>query len=167
LSSDKVAVLVEPHAQDQLLPIVTHFAATLADDWGFHIFNSPENDDILRESVVIRKMLESGKLNITHIPSRFQCGLNEMTDRILTDTWIWEQLRPEQENILLFQLDSIICSRSNQTPESYFEYDWVGAPWPQQNFAGGTGGLSIRKRSMLLNVIRSFPRRETETEDVY
>ncbi|RKO88161.1 hypothetical protein BDK51DRAFT_7122, partial [Blyttiomyces helicus] len=167
LSSNKVAVLVEPRAQDHLVPIVAHFAATLADDWGFHIFNSPENDDMLRESVPIRRMLETGKLNITNMPSYFEFGRSEKTSRLLADPWIWEQLRPEQENILFFQLDSIICSRSNQTPEDYFEYDWVGAPWPYSESPGGNGGLSIRKRSMLLKAIRDVPRLIKEAEDFY
>ncbi|RKO91775.1 hypothetical protein BDK51DRAFT_8972, partial [Blyttiomyces helicus] len=169
----KVAVLVEPREQSELVPVLIHFAGTLAEDWGFHVFNSPENDAQLRSSIPLMRMIESGKLKITNIPSDVNFGGGELTSQFLTKPWIWEQLRPEQENvslfILFFQTDSMICSRSNRTPEDFFAYDWVGAPWPWPwSEAGGNGGLSLRKRSMMLKVIREFPRADdTLPEDVY
>ncbi|RKO91490.1 hypothetical protein BDK51DRAFT_18974 [Blyttiomyces helicus] len=165
--SNKVAVLIEPRVQNELIPVLIHFAGTLSDDWGFHVFNSPKNDALLRSSVPLMRMIETGKLVITNIPSTVEFGGGELTSRFLTKPWIWEQLRPEQENILFFQTDSMICSRSNRTPEDFFNYDWVGAPWPWAD-SGGNGGFTLRKRSMMLKTIRDFPRPDSgQPEDVY
>ncbi|RKO85954.1 hypothetical protein BDK51DRAFT_9280, partial [Blyttiomyces helicus] len=163
----KVAVLVEPRAQDALVPLLMHFAAALNNDWGFHVFNSPKNDALLRESLAITRMIDSGKLRITNIPSDTHLEGPVNISRFLTKPWIWEQLRPEQENILFFQTDSILCTRSKQSPEDFFDYDFVGAPWPWSE-SGGNGGLSLRKRSMTLKVIKGLPFTDDDSpEDGY
>ncbi|RKO87856.1 hypothetical protein BDK51DRAFT_41503 [Blyttiomyces helicus] len=88
LTSNKVAVLVEPREQMNLVPILIHFAGTLADDWGFHVFNSPKTDALLRSSPPLLRMIESGKLVITNVPSDVDMGGGELVSRFLTKPWV-------------------------------------------------------------------------------
>lgn len=65
----------------------------------------------------------------------------------------------------MFQADSVICANSNYTLNDFLGldkyeggYDWVGAPWPwiQQQYYGGNGGFSLRRRSTMLDITRTF-----------
>lgn len=71
--------------------------------------------------------------------------------------------------VLFFQSDSLFCSRSEFTVNDFLGvnetateggYAWVGAPWDLRGYPaepwGGNGGLSIRRRSVMLNVTRTF-----------
>lgn len=59
--------------------------------------------------------------------------------------------------MLIFQLDSIICSNSPFEINDYLQYDLVGAPI--QNLAGWglgfNGGLSLRNLDKTLHIVRS------------
>ncbi|CAF1409748.1 unnamed protein product [Adineta steineri] len=75
------------------------------------------------------------------------------TNTLLTDEKFWKQISGEK--ILLFQIDSIMCSNSPHKITDYLQYDFIGAPW---NLVGN-GGFSLRSRSKILALIQydSFP----------
>jgi len=64
--------------------------------------------------------------------------------------------------VLIFQHDSGLL-RSGI--EDFLEWDYVGAPWAWQEW-GGNGGLSLRKRDAMLEVIKNFPY-DGSNEDVW
>jgi hypothetical protein len=63
----------------------------------------------------------------------------------------WE--RVDGEHVLVFQTDTALCRRSNNSIDDFLDWDFVGAPW-DTNSKCGNGGLSLRKKSSTLDVIR-------------
>ena len=66
---------------------------------------------------------------------------------LLTNEYFWNNINCKK--ILLYQIDSYLFN-SNQL-EKYFDYDYIGAPWPHKplNCLIGNGGFSIRNVSKI------------------
>jgi hypothetical protein len=62
-------------------------------------------------------------------------------------TDFWSQFYGEK--LLIYNQDSVLCD----SPE-VLEYDYIGAPWKDDNFYGlGNGGFSLRSKSIMIEVI--------------
>ena len=68
------------------------------------------------------------------------------------------------EIFLVFQTDTVICSKHKELINKFLLYDYVGAPWKDGNV--GNGGLSLRRKSKMLNIINNC-KYNNEPEDVY
>ncbi len=55
--------------------------------------------------------------------------------------------------LLLFQMDSIICSSSERSVDDFLEWDFIGAPVNPFLGHGYNGGLSIRNPKMILDIL--------------
>lgn len=69
------------------------------------------------------------------------------------------------EHILVFQTDSALNPNSKHKIEEFLEYDYVGAPWSHLEGRIGNGGLSLRKRSVMLRALKTY-QKETHPEDL-
>jgi len=68
---------------------------------------------------------------------------------------------------LLFQTDSILFEKNKHLIRHFLKYDNVGAPWRWNVLTGvGNGGLSIRNKSKMLEIIEKEPYND-EPEDVF
>ncbi|KAI9030504.1 hypothetical protein DFJ74DRAFT_656837 [Hyaloraphidium curvatum] len=56
------------------------------------------------------------------------------------------------EHVLVFQTDAALCRASAKSVEDYLDWAFVGAPW-NEGAKCGNGGLSLRKRSAMLDVL--------------
>lgn len=85
-------------------------------------------------------------------------------NRFLTRIDFWESL--PGENILMFQDDSCLCGPSIYKLDSILQYDYVGGTWKKELFRvmgdlfhgktlGGNGGLSFRKKSAMLKLLKN------------
>jgi hypothetical protein len=62
----------------------------------------------------------------------------------------------------------MMCANHHGTLDEWLEYDWVGAPWGLDSHHGGNGGLSLRRVSSMIEVLRHQRRVEnSEPEDVW
>jgi len=50
----------------------------------------------------------------------------------------------------------MLCANAARSVDDFFEYDFVGAPIGEARGQGYNGGLSLRKRSTMLRIIREF-----------
>jgi hypothetical protein len=83
-------------------------------------------------------------------------------NNVITDGAFWDKL--PFDKVLVFQADSWLVRHG---VEEFFEYDYVGAPWQWQH-EGGNGGLSLRTKSVMLDIIKKFPYSSLlGNEDVY
>jgi len=165
LNQTKVASILEPRVDYSLVPLILHFAAVLGDDWPFHIFHSAENLFLFTNSASIQKYVATGRFKLTQLPSNTTFKTRDDVSAFLTKRWLWDLLAPASY-ILFFQLDSMICSNSISRVEDFLQYDWVGAPWNET--WGGNGGLSIRNRDKILQVIEKYNwTQNPEPEDVW
>ena len=60
----------------------------------------------------------------------------------------------------------MMCSNSLDSVNEWLDYDWVGASWGVEKLYGGNGGLSLRRVSSILKVVKSQTRLpDSELED--
>lgn len=64
-----------------------------------------------------------------------------------------------------FQTDSIILSENKEKINSFLQYDYVGAPWTNQNI--GNGGLSLRNKNKMIEIIQHKPTIYNQNEDIF
>ena len=61
-----------------------------------------------------------------------------------------------------------MCGNAKSSLDDWLEYDWVGAPWSLDSRYGGNGGLSLRRVSSMIEVLRHQQRQNfSEPEDVW
>lgn len=167
-NESKVGLLIENRPNPILAPLMLHFISVVPPDWRFRFMGSVESVEFINKSMAIREQVAAGKLDLTYIPSNMSTGSQEEISRFLTNLWLYETHLQPAEWLLVFQTDSILCANSRQTLNDYLEYDWVGAPWNPQGRFGGNGGLSLRRVSAIVNVLRNQERVPgSEPEDVW
>lgn len=129
---------------------------------------SPESVEFINKSAAIREQVRIGKLDLTYIPSNMSTAGQEMISRFLTNLWLYETVLQPAEHLLVFQTDSIICANSRHNLNEYIGYDWIGSPWDPNGQYGGNGGLSIRRVSSIVDILRHQTRVDgSEPEDVW
>jgi hypothetical protein len=72
-------------------------------------------------------------------------------NKLMTSTGFWLEIHAE--HILIFQVDCLLRRRGIN---EFLKYDYVGAPWRSIRAPsyGGNGGLSLRKKSAMLEVLK-------------
>jgi hypothetical protein len=164
----KVALLIENRPNPILAPLMLHFMSVVPPDWRFRFMGSPESVNSINASYAIRNQVSIGKLDLTYIPDNMTTGSQEEISRFLTNLWVYEQVLQPAEWLLVFQTDSILCANSKQSLNNWLEYDWVGAPWNPSGRFGGNGGLSLRRVSAIVDILRNQVRKEFDgPEDVW
>jgi len=164
----KVALLIENRVNPILSPLIMHFMSVVPPDWRFQFMGSPESVAQVNQSRAIRDAVTMGKLDLTLIPSNMTTSSQEEISQFLTTLWLYETVLQPAEWLLVFQTDSMLCANSRQTLNSWLEYDWVGAPWNPYGRFGGNGGLSLRRVSRIVDVLKHQQRIPgTEPEDVW
>ncbi|KAK3996113.1 hypothetical protein QBC44DRAFT_339788 [Cladorrhinum sp. PSN332] len=164
----KVALLIENRPNPILAPLMLHFIGVVPPDWRFRFMGSFESVEHINKSAAIRSHVKSGKLDLTYIPSNMTTGSQEEISRFLTTLWLYETVLQPAEWLLVFQTDSILCANSKRNLNEYLDYDWVGAPWSTNARYGGNGGLSLRRVSSIVDVLRNQKRIDgSDPEDVW
>jgi len=140
---NKCAVIVELRRHPHLSYILRNVMYFLDKSWGLHIFHGTENEEYIKKIVdewgtVILTNLEKSNLS----PIEF--------NGLLTSIDFWNELK--SEHILIFQTDSILRKKGI---DEFLQYDYVGAPWKLYGAPefGGNGGLSLRRRSVMLEIL--------------
>ncbi|KAJ1335502.1 Protein of unknown function (DUF5672) [Microdochium nivale] len=167
-NESKVALLIENRPIPFLAPLMLHFMSVIPPDWRFRFMGSRESVDFIQQSFAIRQQVGLGKLDLTYIPSNMTTAGSEAISQFLTNLWVYETLLQPAEWLLVFQTDSMLCANSRQNLDDYLDYDWVGAPWNPSGSFGGNGGLSLRRVSSIVQVLRDQRRIPgSEPEDVW
>ncbi|CCG84452.1 protein of unknown function [Taphrina deformans PYCC 5710] len=167
LNRTKIATMIEPRDDPLLLPTLLNFLAVVPADWPFLIWCSDDNIGILETSRVLRPYVESGKVELRLLPPEANhAALGTISlSRLLTRSWYWSQFDVLAEYVLIFQVDSILCSRSETTVDDWLGYDYVGGPtqWAPDG-RGGNGGFSIRRLSLMRSLTMEYEARLDQYE---
>lgn len=158
------AVIVEPRKIKSLSLVLKNFAENLSDDWGFQIFHGASNkawvEGILDREFPTSKdrflltQLENEKL--TYVDYNSMMKTVKFYEQIPTETF------------LIFQTDSWLCGPHKDLLAKFMDYDYVGAPWTINVGNGvGNGGLSLRKKSKMIEYIKACPDNTNIFEDQY
>ncbi|KAL8751712.1 MAG: hypothetical protein Q9184_005980 [Pyrenodesmia sp. 2 TL-2023] len=167
-NESKVAFLMENRPLVVLAPLMIHFMGVIPVDWRFRFMGSPESVRSVKSSRAIRNQVEAGNLDLKFMPSNMTTGGQEQISRFLTTLWLYEKVLQPAEWLLVFQTDSILCANSDGNLDDWLDYDWVGAPWHPSSRYGGNGGLSLRRVSSIIQVLREQIRiPDSDPEDVW
>ncbi|OAA53824.1 hypothetical protein SPI_09269 [Niveomyces insectorum RCEF 264] len=167
-NESKVGLLIENRPSPILAPLMLHFISVVPPDWRFRFMGSIESVEAINRSVAIREQVRAGKLDLTYIPANMSTGSQEEISRFLTTRWLYEVVLQPAEWLLVFQTDSILCANSQHNINEYLDYDWIGAPWSTTSRWGGNGGLSLRRVSAILEILREQVRVDgSDPEDVW
>ncbi|KAL8678903.1 MAG: hypothetical protein Q9186_004760 [Xanthomendoza sp. 1 TL-2023] len=164
----KVAFLIENRPEPMLAPHMLHMISVIPPDWKARFMGSDESVAYINSSAAIRYQVSLGKLDLTYIPKNMSVAGQEQISQFLTTLWLYDTVLQPAENLLVFQTDSILCSQSGKSLNDWLDYDWVGAPWNRGGRFGGNGGLSMRKVSSIITVLKNQIRiPNSEPEDVW
>lgn len=156
------AVIVDPRKHEDIEVVVKNVMYFLnetssVNKWGLCIFHTNDNYEFL-------------KSKFKHIPNILyklvNTSLNNVDDynSILKTNWFWNSI--PTENILIFQPDSILLKHG---VDDFLNYKYIGAPWnkTRESRVVGNGGLSFRKKSEMLRIIRENDVNSINPEDIF
>lgn len=150
--NQRAAVIID-YRSDYFLPmIMKNFSFFLGKNWNFYFFCTHLNKQYVRRCLngweIDLRSLDCIKYDV-----KFYNSLLKSTD-------FWQLFK--EEKILIFQLDTILCSPFD---EAYMQYDYIGAPCGSGFF---NGGLSLRTRKTMIQAIEQASFYLTdESEDVF
>jgi hypothetical protein len=158
---EKCAVIVETRSHPHLSYVMRNVMHFLDPSWGLCVVHGSENREYV-ESIV------SGWGEVLLIDSGIGALTPERYNDFVCCESFWRQV--PSETILMFQSDSIL-RRSGI--DEFLDLDYVGAPWMHAlvGNAGcgpvGNGGLSLRKKSAMLDILANHEHEPGLTEDQY
>jgi Protein of unknown function (DUF5672) len=149
---DKVAVILEDRNLTHLMPLMMHFSSVLGPSWPIVLFTS--STATLSTSAPFQRAVSESRILIKRFPPDIKLKTSHSVSSFLTKPYFWEQLAPAK-HVLLFQADSIICANSPVKVDDFLEYDFVGAPIGVFWGEGFNGGLSLRNRNMIMDILKT------------
>ena len=161
--STSMAVIVEPRKHPDLFPVLLSYMYHLnrhGPSWGLQIFHGTDNEEWLKNMLHMWPNVIYTNLQVSNL---------QVSDysRLLKNTEFWNKIPAPAEHILIFQTDSIML-RSGI--DAFLAYDYIGAPWKvskEHEYVIGNGGLSLRKKSIMLQICVKYPDTSSRPEDVY
>lgn len=140
------AVIVETRRMD-LFRIITDHLYYLPTNTKLYVFSSEDNRHL--------QELFNCKFHVVEV------NTERCYNKLLKSESFWNKIN--EENILIFQHDSKLLK---QGIESFYEWDYIGAPWNFQPFVGN-GGLSFRHKSAMLKVLENCNADNDMNEDIF
>jgi len=134
----------------------------LPPNWRVQIFYTGEGQSVkgIEVNRGLKRLIESNKnVILTVIPPEI-LKVKKRQQLLLTDPWIWRNMIADK--VLLFGGNQVICSNSPYNINTFSGWDYIGTPWDYKykgkltydKGIGGDGGISIRNRTLMLEVIQ-------------
>lgn len=139
------AVIVEPRKHKALYHVLKNFTSLLDNKWNFIIFHGKQNSNFVNK--IVNKLDNKNKIKMINL-NVDDLSLHDY-NALLYDKSFYENI--PTEIFLIFQTDTLICELFKNNINNFLEYDYVGAPWVDGRI--GNGGLSLRKKSKMLEII--------------
>ena len=157
------AIIIEPRKHKAFEYVLTNFAENLDDRWNILIFHGTNNKIFIEN--IIEKSLQKHKhrfifedLNVDNLT------INDY-NKLLYSRKFYDKI--PTEIFLIFQTDTVICPKNKDLINKYLNYDYVGAPWKFLNGRVGNGGLSLRKKSKMIEILEKCESNKKINEDLF
>ena len=150
------AIIIEPRKHPAFLYVVKNALNVL--DCNIIIYHGNLNKNFVQRMVttIADNRVSTVHLNVDNFTQ------NEYSIFLKTNKEFYETI--PTDTFLMFQLDSILFKKNKHLINQFLNYDYVGAPWEANEV--GNGGLSIRKKSKMLEIIEKEPYND-DPEDVF
>jgi hypothetical protein len=159
--TDGTAVIVEPRNHKALSFVLTNMHNNLPKNWNIIWCHT----DITDTKTILEKV-KIPRLSTLLLKHKGNMNIGDYNNLLCSEEF-WNYFN--KENILIFQTDSIIISESPFDLREYLDFDYIGSPWPFIDMFQycGNGGLSFRKKSAMLKVIKTLGPNPGMPEDVF
>ena len=164
------AVCIEPRKHPAMEFVLRNFMENLDHRWQFLLIHGTENEEYMTQIVKIIGDPYS-RVRFTRLPVA-----NLMIpayNQLMVSESFYQSIPTEM--MLIFQMDTMILAKNRDKIYNFMkaegtttdqDYDYVGAPWRDSRKIGN-GGLSLRKKSAMIQAIRQCPYDGTMPEDVF
>ena len=166
------AIIIEPRKHKALNYVLENFLTNLSTDWNIILFHGTTNIDFIHDILAThlhkhKERVTLVNMRIDNLSIRDYCNI--FYGRFLINNKTIYDYIPN-ETFLVFQTDTLILNSPMIT--RFLQYDYVGAPWshqPYNNQTVGNGGLSLRKKSKMLEIIKkeNSSKMDVFPEDVF
>lgn len=121
-------------------------------DWAVQIFytGKGQSQNGVDINLGLKRMIDRGDIILTTIPEEISAVKRKQFE-VWTERWIWENMVADK--VMTFGGSASICGNSPKTLEDFLHFDYIGAPWRVAKGSGGDGGISVRTRQAMLDVI--------------
>lgn len=175
LPSRGILIIDTRHPDNMIIPTLESVLNNTSVAWKVQLICPTVVADQLRKASKFRTLVESHN-RILHITpwdvlneSSYQGTSNKwgLTTQIMMNPKLWQQV--EFEKVLVIQPDSVMCRNGL---DSFLQFDYIGAPWTQENHGMlvGNGGFSLRTRDVMVNCASTYKfdnKRRTFNEDAF
>ena len=148
------ATIVETRNLSNLKEVIDNHIKFLPSDWQLMVFGSDQNEAQVKA------------LYPNAIFSKLTSPINSANDynKLMTSIEFWNLI--PFDKTLIFQHDSQLLRHGI---EKYLDYDYVGATWYHFDVKGGNGGLSLRTKQKMIDVInkQKYNPQIHGNEDIY
>lgn len=163
---EKVAIIVESRPISRVPRVIKQFMSVLGNDWTFQAWHGKKNEMTLRNDSDLVAAMKSGKLRLYPLDRR-DFDVPWYNFLFTKNATFWRTVNAK--HILVFQVDSCLCSAAPKKIEDFFQFDYIGAPWISMwhGGRGGNGGLSLRSGAAMIECTDPPPRGDPGNEDGY
>lgn len=159
-NTDYHAVIIESRPNIDLETVIKntfYFLSQSKKNWGLTLFYTNKNEEFVNSRFLNYPNINLLKLDLSEI------NLYIYDDILLSENF-WNIIH--SENILIFQLDSTLLKAGI---DEFLNWDYIGAPWtkPKEKKLVGNGGLSFRKKSVMLDIIKKYKQDKYIKEDIF
>ena len=152
----KVAVIVETREHKALPFVLNNVMSVLPDGWSLQIFHGSNNLEYVKK-VTDTKLLKSREVIFSDLKVDSISADDSSLEIMLTEDF-WNRIIAE--TVLYFECDSMLCPNSEYKIEDFEHFDYIGGYWGNvldplefEYSKVMNGGLSLRKKSFMLDII--------------
>jgi hypothetical protein len=171
------AVIVEPR-KNLIIETINHYLKRLPEYTHFQVYHGLDNEQLIKEN--FSNEIKENKISLLNLGVK-NLNITSYSD-LLTKIEFWKTIK--SEHVLIYQTDSITCSKSNYNIEDFIQYDFIGAPTTKivnkslyyyflmnginiENNNYMNGGLSFRNKLKCIECLEKYPWNGRATEDVW
>ncbi len=158
LNLDNEAVLVEFRILPHLEFLLINTILKLGNNWSYTIVCGLDNYEFMK------KLTNKLSPNIKLIKLNYKDIDIDLYSKMLMSQDFWKLFYGTK--ILIWQEDSCIF-QSNIN--DFIKWDYIGAPWPRNDnsYGVGNGGLSLRTKSIMIDIIKKITPNDTQLYYTY
>lgn len=157
------AVIVEPREHAALEFVLTNFLENLPENWDILVMHGTKNHKFVEH--IIDEKLAGYKSRIRLHDLQVENLTIQKYNELLVSREFHDAI--PTEIFMVFQTDTMICKESGVQLNEFVKYDYMGAPMPHLDGLVGNGGLSLRKKSKMLEIIEKCKYNGQDPEDYY